>query len=306
MGKIIIFAMTKKGFLALNYIFRNKDYKSLIKCVVSCEEKGVIKDYYNDIAELCYREGISFYHKSEFDEKIIEDTDFLIAIGWKWIIKSKSKNLFVLHDSLLPRYRGFIPLVNMLINGEEYIGVTMIKANEFFDKGDIIGQKKIKIKYPIKINEAVEMIAPLYAELLEELFLKILRQEKIEGIPQNESESTYSVWRDELDYFIDWHLDSSKILRFIHAVGFPYKGAAAYIGSQLVRILDAEEYQELKIEDRDKQVGKVLFFDQGHPVVICGRGMLKLTEIVDDKTRERVFLKSVRVRFTPYKCPGEE
>src|SRR5687767_10967956 len=37
--------------------------------------------------------------------------DYAIAAGWRWLIPSHT-NLIVLHDSLLPRYRGHLPLVS--------------------------------------------------------------------------------------------------------------------------------------------------------------------------------------------------
>jgi methionyl-tRNA formyltransferase len=53
-------------------------------------------------------------------------SDFNIAISWRWMLKVS--NLIVIHDSLLPKYRGFSPLVNMLINGEDTLGVTVLFA----------------------------------------------------------------------------------------------------------------------------------------------------------------------------------
>ena len=44
---------------------------------------------------------------------------------------------------------------------------------------------------------------------------------------QKESEATYSLWRDENDYFINWELPIKKICRFIDALGFPYKVSSA-------------------------------------------------------------------------------
>ena len=87
--------------------------------------------------------------------------DYQLAIGWRWLI-SGTENLIVLHDSLLPKYRGFAPLVNSLINGEQEIGVTAIWAGPEFDAGEIIFQEKAGICYPIKIQEAIEIVSGLY------------------------------------------------------------------------------------------------------------------------------------------------
>ena len=75
----------------------------------------------------------------EFENKFL---GFKFAIGWKWIIDNTSQ-LIVLHDSLLPKYRGFSPLVNSLINGDTLTGVTALFASSEYDKGEIIEQAQI-------------------------------------------------------------------------------------------------------------------------------------------------------------------
>ena len=60
--------------------------------------------------------------------------------------KFKSKKLFNLHFSLLPKYRGCHPNFLQIYNGEKYSGVTLHKINKGIDAGDIIDQKKFKIK----------------------------------------------------------------------------------------------------------------------------------------------------------------
>ena len=60
------------------------------------------------------------------------------------MIRDKSK-LIVFHDSVLPKLRGFNPLVTSLINGYEEIGVTVLYGTEDFDRGEIILQKKVNI-----------------------------------------------------------------------------------------------------------------------------------------------------------------
>ena len=88
-----------------------------------------------------------------------------IAISWKWIIELNN-TLLVLHDSILPKYRGHLPLVSQLIDGQEEIGVTAILGNEKYDEGDIVYISKSKIKYPIKIKDAIKIINECYCETL--------------------------------------------------------------------------------------------------------------------------------------------
>ena len=60
--------------------------------------------------------------------------------------KFKSKKLFNLHFSLLPKYRGCHPNFLQICNGEKYSGVTLHKIINRIDAGDIVDQKKFKIK----------------------------------------------------------------------------------------------------------------------------------------------------------------
>ena len=73
----------------------------------------------------------------------------LFSLEYEKIIdidKFKSKKLFNLHFSLLPKYRGCHTNFLQIYNGEKYSGVTLHKINNRVDAGDIIDQKKFKIK----------------------------------------------------------------------------------------------------------------------------------------------------------------
>ena len=52
---------------------------------------------------------------------------------------------------------------------------------------------------------------------------------------QNEKEASYSLWRDEEDYFINWSLGAKTIERTINATGFPYSGARTNMENQIVK-----------------------------------------------------------------------
>ena len=65
--------------------------------------------------------------------------------------------------------------------------------------------------------------------------------------PQEEEKATYSLWRNEDDYLIDWNNTSKQIKRFIDAVGSPYKSASSYINNKKVRIIAANEYPDKTI-----------------------------------------------------------
>lgn len=291
--KVTLYLMTQKGFEVLNALV-NSSYKTMISEIIIGRDKNIKNDFADEIIKLCNQHNIKYFERNEAFQV---SSNYSIAISWRWLIHNNKSKLIILHDSLLPKYRGFAPLVNMLCNKEEEIGVTAIFATEEYDKGDIIAQSSTKISYPIKISEAINLISKNYIDIIIEIFSTLEKGAEIIGIPQDEKLASYSLWRDEADYIIDWSKSSEDILNFINAVSSPYKGAATYInGVQKIRILEAELVEDVKIENRD--VGKVIFVKNGFPVIVCGSGLIKLLKVVDDKNQENILpFKNFRIRL---------
>ncbi|AOT70023.1 formyltransferase family protein [Geosporobacter ferrireducens] len=269
MNQVVMYLMNEKGYFVLEHFIREYNSKQ-IRYVLLAKDNNIKKDYYNELVSLCEKNNITYYNRKESPPDF---SGYKFAIGWRWIIED-SNNLIVLHDSILPKYRGFAPLVNMLINGENEIGVTALFATEEYDKGDIIKQEIVSIEYPIKIQEAIKLIAPLYSKLVNSIAQLVFDNKEIVGVSQIEENATYSLWRDEQDYFIDWNADCNTIKRLVDAVGYPYSGAKTYLNNKIITIDDAEEELDIVVENRD--VGKVVFLRDGYPVVVCGKGLLKI------------------------------
>lgn len=284
-----LYLLGQKGLFVLKEL--DKRYLSYISEVVIGKDRGVINDYSDDIRELCEHLQLKLYLKN----KTIENSDYKysIAIGWRWLINS-DKPLLVIHDSILPRLRGFNPLVTALINGDSKIGATALIAEKGYDEGPIIIQKTLEISYPIKIAEAIEKISYVYAAIVNNLFDSIINQSMVIHVQDN-SKATYSLWRDEDDYKINWNWSSEKIKRFIDAVGYPYKGAFTFLNQKKIRILDAEVTSDLKIENRIP--GKVIFKKDDTFTVVCGKGLLLVSTFYDNTLSEKIKFDNFRLKF---------
>jgi len=286
--------MNSKGFYVLKN-FIDKFGSSSVAYVVSSEDKNIQKDFFDEIKELATKEKIKFFNRFENVASIEKEfSGYKFAIGWRWPIKDE-RDLIVFHDSLLPKYRGFAPLVNCLVNNENRGGVTALFATSEYDKGDIIAQKSFEINYPIKISEAIDKIEPLYFELVDEIFTEIQNGEQLNATKQDESKASYSLWLDSEDYFIDWSWSADKIKRFVDAVGYPYDNAKAYLNDEIVKFLDVEIVEDVVVEHRERHIGKVIFIKEGIPVVVCSDGMIGLKEI-RDKNDNEMFI-NFRSRF---------
>lgn len=290
---IVLYLMGQKGFEVLK-IIANK-YVDIIGTVVSEKDPNLQKDYFNEICNLCKEYKIPFLTR---EQPLNIKPRYAFAISWRWLIKLEQIKLIVFHDSLLPRYRGFNPLVTCLINGEPKIGVTALFASNDYDKGDIIAQAFTEISYPIKIQKAIDLITENYVELALSILNSIVTGNPLSGTPQNESFASYSLWRDEDDYCIDWSKPACYIKRFVDAVGYPYLGASTKVNGVSARVLEVSIFpDDLLIENRTP--GKVIFIKDGFPVVVCGKGLITIKKLLtNDLGQSMLPLKMFRTRFT--------
>jgi len=141
---ICIAGKNKCAIDILKYIKSKKKYKGKILALPNLSDNG------RDSWQKSYKK---FAKKNKI--KIIKladlykiETLFFFSIEYEKIInpkKFKSKDLFNIHFSLLPKYRGCHTNFYQILNGEKYSGVTLHKINSGIDTGDIIKQLKFKI-----------------------------------------------------------------------------------------------------------------------------------------------------------------
>ena len=116
--------MTQKGYEVLKSI--HQGFPDIIASVVSSKDNNIKKDYHDEIKEFCLRNTIPTYDRNSIGQM---GSSYGITISWRWLINPPPSSLIIFHDSLLPKYRGFNPLVSSLINGDTEIGVTALFAS---------------------------------------------------------------------------------------------------------------------------------------------------------------------------------
>lgn len=292
MKPLTLFLMTKRGYSLLCDIVER--FGHLFEEIVIARDRQLDDDCFDAIASLCRSHGIRWCDRSAYIGAVT--TPYALAVGWRWMIDHQGTQLVVFHDSLLPRYRGFNPLVSCLINGERQIGVTALLGGARYDAGDVLAQSASPIDYPMKIADAIERIRTDYKVTATEVLQRIERQERLMGQPQQDAAATYSLWRDEDDYRIPWERSATWIVRFVDAVGSPYKGASSLVDGVLARIDDAVALSDVRIENRAP--GKVIWMEGTSPVVVCGAGLLKIVRLrADDTGASMLPLNKFRSRF---------
>lgn len=302
MKRIALFLATQKGFAVLENLI-NSSYKENIACVISFHEVGVQKDYCSDLELACKTSGIPFFLWKDVKESLEKtlknfNTTNIIAISWRYLLPLNlneflEDDIIVFHDSLLPKYRGFAPVVTAILCGDTTIGATALFATDSVDAGDIILQKPLEVTQDDYIENVIERMSNLYVSMALELIANICKG-NLKAIPQNESLATYSVWRDEEDYKIDWKKNSMSIFNQIRATGFPYKGSYSIIDGEKIRIVEVCLESEVNFALRD--FGKIWKIENGQAIVVCGEGMIRIKKAVYEDGKVYQF-KNIRKRF---------
>lgn len=223
----------------------------------------------------------------------IAEADRIVCVGWRKLLKRKQK-VFVVHDSLLPKLRGWNPLVTAIEIGFEQSGLSLFQASDEIDAGPIINQKSFVFPPDPSIKRVLELAGEVLSELLSDYSRALGKPLSLKH--QNSEEATISLWRDEQDYEIDWTQSSQQIHRFVASRGWPYLGASSRLEGTLVRILSSLPLSE-RIVITNATPGKVVRIESDGPVVVCGEGLLKVSEIVDN-TYVPVRISKVRTRFS--------
>jgi len=168
------------------------------------------------------------------------------------------------HDSMLPRFTGFSPVLWALISGETEIGLTVHRMDEGLDTGDILVQKSISVGPRDTATDLVTRTIDLIPDVLATA-LSALESGTATWTPQDKSARTYFHKRSEQDSKIDWHWDATDLERFVRALSDPYPRAFADYRGERIEILTAH------ISDAryGGTVGRVIV-QEGGGAVVCG------------------------------------
>ena len=101
-------------------------------------------------SEICFAPVYTFQFSRDKDYRFLleKGIHMILVYGWNYLIPSEVLEMipfFNIHPSLLPKYRGPIPIIFQLLNHEKEFGVTIHKMNEKFDEGPILSQKSFTL-----------------------------------------------------------------------------------------------------------------------------------------------------------------
>ena len=174
------------------------------------------------------------------------------------------------HGSLLPKYRGAAPIQYSIIDGEEETGITTMFMSEGLDTGDMLLKASTKIGENETYGELHDRLAIIGSDLLVDT-LKLLAENKLKPIKQDDSESCYAHMIDKKMGNLDFSKPANEIHNLIRGLS-PAPCAYTHIGNKLLKV-----YKSRLRMDMFGVAGNVL--SDKEFVVACGDGAIEFTEV---------------------------
>ncbi|MFB6904673.1 methionyl-tRNA formyltransferase [Streptomyces bacillaris] len=235
-------------------------------------EHAYEKIWSDSVADLAEKHGIPVIIRNRPDDELLDRLkevapDIIVANNWRTWIPPEIYNLPVhgtlnIHDSLLPAYAGFSPLIWALINGEPEVGVTAHLMDEELDAGDIVVQRSVPVgptdTSTDLFHRTVDLIAPVTTEAL-----GLIASGQTEFTPQDRSRASFFHKRAEEDIRIDWNWPAEDLERLIRAQSAPYPSAFTFHQGQRLEVLSA-----VVSEGRYGGTPGRIFYREGDGVVI--------------------------------------
>ena len=141
-----------------------------------------------------------------------------------------------LHDSLLPRFTGFSPVIWSLISGATHTGLTAHLMDDELDTGDILVQRSVEITPTSTGTSLVFDTLDLVPDVLEEA-LDGLEFGTATPVAQDLSQRTFFHKRSDRDSLVDWTWPAADIERLVRALSDPYPNAYTYFRGERLRLI---------------------------------------------------------------------
>jgi len=165
-----------------------------------------------------------------------------------------------IHFSLLPKYRGAVPIQKAILEGEKVTGITIMLMSEGLDEGDILEQVEEKILDSDTNQSLRERLVKKSKNVLPDILERWVKEE-ISPREQDSSQATYC-WKKDIskeNAEIDWELeDPEYIERKIRAM-IPWPVAWSMMGGKRMKIFKAKVVEM----NSDTQPGEI-FIENGN------------------------------------------
>lgn len=206
--------------------------------------------------------------------------DFLFSFYYRNMLGPELLDLplrgaYNMHGSLLPKYRGRVPVNWAVIMGERETGATLHQMVAKPDAGGIVGQQAV----PIGPEDTAADVFAKVTAAAEQVLARVLPG-LVAGTarvtPQDLAQGSYYGARKPEDGRIDWTKSAREVHDLVRGVAPPYPGAFARASATTLRILRTR----LEPNRRPRSGAPGLYFEAGSFFADCSDGkVLRILEL---------------------------
>lgn len=169
--------------------------------------------------------------------------DFLFSFYYRNMLTPEvlaipARGALNMHGSLLPKYRGRVPINWVVINGETETGATLHYMEVKPDAGDIVDQEKVPILFTDTALDVFHKVTKAAVRVLTRSIPQLVTG-TARRVPMDLSAGSYFGGRKPEDGKIDWKRSAVEIYNLIRGVTHPYPGAFTFLGNKKIFIWQA-------------------------------------------------------------------
>ncbi|MCU0898407.1 MAG: formyltransferase [Burkholderiales bacterium] len=244
MTRAVVFAYHNVGVRCLAVLLA---HRIEIPLVVTHEDNPGENVWFESVASLARLHGIETAAPADPNDPAFVARlaalrpDFLFSFYYRQmlspaVLATAARGAFNMHGSLLPKYRGRVPVNWAIVRGERETGATLHEMVEKPDAGRIVDQQAV----PILPNDTAHDVfakVTVAAELTLDRSVPRLVDGTATLLSQDLSRGSYFGGRKPADGRIDWHGDAWSVHNLVRAVAPPYPGAFAFVDGAELRVL---------------------------------------------------------------------
>lgn len=241
--RLIFLGYHNVGYFCLQALIELcREFGDEIAAVVTHSDNPNENLWFASVRELAWQNYLPVYQPEDPNDPAFVEVmrklapDFLFSCYYRHMLKQPLLDLpqrgaLNMHGSLLPKYRGRVPVNWVLVHGETETGVTLHYMVAKADQGDIVGQRRVPITLEDTALTLFAKMTAAAAEVMGEAY-PLLRAGKAPRLRQDHSQASYFGGRKPEDGRIDWTNSAQGIYNLVRAVTFPYPGAFTTLGDR--------------------------------------------------------------------------
>jgi len=240
---ILVFAYHDVGYECLDALIQRGER---VLGVITHEDDARENIWFKSVAELARANKIEVYtpesvNTPEWIDRIRQwRPDIILSFYYRNMICQDILDIpplgaFNMHGSLLPQYRGRVPINWAILRGETETGATLHYMVKRADAGDIVDREPVPIGPDDTAQDVFIKVTAAARRVLERSF-DAVKNGNPPRVTQDESQASYFGGRKPEDGRIDWNRGTTDIFNLIRAVTHPYPGAFTEVNGRRLYI----------------------------------------------------------------------